>query len=141
MGLLRTTAGGATAFTLAGLAGLHLAWAAGAAWPAETRDDLAAEVVGADQVPSAAACAVVAGLLAVAAAATADAGGPRRAGILGRRAAQGAGVVLAGRGAVGLMAWPWMRRTRPRFAARDLRAYSPLCLLLAAGVKVALGPR
>ncbi len=136
----RALAGAVSGLALAGLAGVHLAWAAGSAWPAASRADLAAEVVGADHVPSAAACAGVAGLLTVAAAAVGDGSGARRTGPVGRAAGLGAAAVLAGRGVAGLAANPWLRRSRPRFAARDARIYSPLCLALAAGMTAALRP-
>ena len=48
---------------LAGLAGLHVAWAAGSSWPLPDKAALSDAVIGHDTFPSAAACLVVAGAL------------------------------------------------------------------------------
>lgn len=48
---------------LAGLAGLHVAWAAGSSWPLPDKAALSDAVIGRDTFPSAAACLIVAGAL------------------------------------------------------------------------------
>ena len=50
---------------LAGLAGLHVIWAAGASWPLPDNASLSDAVIGHDRFPSPAACLAVAGALAV----------------------------------------------------------------------------
>ncbi len=123
------------AAALLAIAGLHVLWAGGSAWPAPTRDTLADLVAGREggAVPSAAACTAVAGLLATAAALVA--GRPRRLPRVRRAGAAGVAVVLAIRGACGLAGHTDLvspGSTSPRFRRLDRGYYSPLCLSLAA---------
>jgi len=48
---------------LAGLAGLHIAWAAGSSWPLRDRATLSEAVIGHGRFPSPVACLAVAGVL------------------------------------------------------------------------------
>ncbi len=131
---------GLTAATLAGLAGVHGAWAGGSAFPFTTRAELADAMVGADEVPGPAACATMAGLLA--GAATLVAGVPI---VPPRWRRVGLGViagVLALRGVLGLTG-STSRLVRgagrgERFRRLDRTYYAPVSLALAAGAATAL---
>lgn len=136
----------ASAATLAALAGLHLAWGAGAAWPAPDRAALAA-AFDMDEVPGAGACVAVAGLLAASAGLTVSRVRPSRdrtgstgalpLGVvdLGLR---GAAAVLALRGVGGLVG-DGLGRGGARFRRLDAALYAPLCLALAAGLASTTG--
>lgn len=129
---------GAAAAFLA-IAALHAYWALGGCWPGRDPEGLARAVVGGPpgmRFPGRAATwAVVAVLLVAAAVALAVAGVvalPVPATLV-RAAALGGVAVLALRGLVGFAD----TRLRPhtvgsRFATLNVRLYSPLCLLLAA---------
>jgi hypothetical protein len=123
------------AVTLLGIAGLHVAWGLGSAWPAEDRDELADLMAGraGGAVPPPAACAAVATLLAAASGLVA--GRPRRLPRLRRAGAVGVGAVLGVRGACGMAGRTDLvspGSTSARFRRLDRRWYSPLCLFLAA---------
>ena len=127
--------GRAAATVLAGLAGLHVAWGLGSSFPLASRDELADAVVGAPTVPPPVACFSVAVALAAASALAADLSigsvGVRRA---GRGVVAG---VLTTRGSLGLLGRTDLlspTSTSARFRRLDRRAYSPLCLALAAAV-------
>ena len=129
------TAERAAAAALLGIAGVHVVWASGSSWPAETREDLADLMAGraGGSVPSPAACLVVATLLASASALVA--GRPKRLPRMRRTGAIGVSVVLGVRGACGIVGRTDLvspGSTSPRFRRLDRRYYSPLCLLLAA---------
>ena len=117
---------------LAGLAGLHVAWAAGSSWPLPDKAALSDAVIGRDTFPSAAACLVVAGALTAGSAFVA--GWPASHERLQRTGAAGVVGALAVRGGLGLAG-----RTRlisptsssARFRGLDRRVYAPLCLALA----------
>jgi len=115
------------------LAGMHAAWGAGLAWPLPDRDALADAVIGAAEVPPAAACFAVSGALAAASALVAGWPGGSRPAV--RRLGTGMVVaVLAGRGALGLAGRTRLvspASTSARFARLDRHVYSPLCLALA----------
>ncbi len=128
--------------TLASLAGLHLSWAAGSAWPARDRTRLAQLVAGTERMPDAGACLAVGAALGTAAVVVAGGGGERRVARRVRR------LVAAGflvRGAAGLsgqtgrlVSWT----PSAEFARHDRRLYGPLCLLIGASVLTsAEGPR
>jgi uncharacterized protein DUF3995 len=119
---------------LAAIAAVHLAWAAGSAWPLESRAALADAVIGRaeGEVPPPRDCAAVAALLAIAASLVA--GRPRRWPTLRRRGVQAVSLSLAGRGAAGLSGRTELLSPgscSPRFRELDRRLYSPLCLALA----------
>ena len=120
--------------TLAGIGAVHVAWAAGSAWPFADRERLARAIdgVGADRFPSAAMSLGVAGLLFTAAALIA-AHERGRGGQVARLGAAGAAVTLLGRGVVGL-ARPGLLPAgdAPPFARLNATVYSPLCLALGA---------
>jgi Protein of unknown function (DUF3995) len=122
----------AGATVLAGLSALHLAWAAGSAWPARSRSELSAVMAGRSEVPSPVACVVVATGLAGAAGLVGGVGGDRPVARLAR-AALAAGFLV--RGVAGLsgntrLLVPWT--PAPRFVRLDRRYYGPLCLAIAA---------
>ena len=130
----RTALSGPAAAVLAGIAGLHVLWGAGVAWPAADRTALADAVAGAEEMPPPGACFAVAGALVTAAAVTAGAGGGRR---LVRLARTGVAVVLLVRGVAGVtgatgLLVPWAPSRR--FQALDRRWYGPLCLCLGSSV-------
>ncbi len=118
---------------LAGLAGLHVAWAAGSSWPLPDEAALADAVIGHDRVPSPAASLLVAGALAAGSAVVA--GRPARARRVQRIGATGVVAVLSMRGALGVAGLTHLvspGSSSPRFLRLDRRVYAPLCLTLAA---------
>lgn len=130
-------AGYAASATLAGLAGLHVAWGVGASFPFTSRAALADAVVGTTEVPPPAACYSVAAALAMASGLAADVplGSPRLR-VAGR---VGVAIVLGARGILGLSGRTDLvspASASRRFRRLDRRLYSPLCLLL--GTAVAL---
>ena len=131
------SARGATAATLLGLAGLHVAWGTGSSFPLPDRDALADAVVGRRSVPSPAACFAVAAALTVAAALVADVPGLPRG--VQRLGVTGVAAVLTTRAALGFAGRtdavsPGSASTR--FRRLDRRVYSPLCAALAGGAIV-----
>lgn len=131
-----TALSGSAAVVLAGVAGLHALWGAGAAWPASDRGQLADAVAGTEEMPAPGACFAVAGALLAAAALVADGGDQRRPVRLARAGFAG-GLLVRGvmgvTGTTGLLA-PWAPSAS--FQARDRRWYGPLCLAL--GLSIAL---
>ncbi len=128
--------GGAAA--LAGIGGLHLAWAAGSTWPMASRAALADTVAGTTEPPGAPACSVVGIGLIGAAVLTAGGGGDRSVARLARTGLA-AGLVLRGiTGVTGITGalLPWSPSAR--FVALDRRRYGPLCLVLGAEVALAV---
>ncbi|MFF4338436.1 DUF3995 domain-containing protein [Kitasatospora sp. NPDC001540] len=127
----------AVAGTLAAVGGLHALWAR-TPWPCRSRAEFADLVVGTtpEQLPSAAACLGVAGLLGTGAYLVAARGGALPAtGPRWLRTAGTAGVatVLLARGLAG----PRLLTDRsPRFVRLDRRLYAPLCTALGAGAAV-----
>ncbi|MFJ9766333.1 DUF3995 domain-containing protein [Streptomyces erythrochromogenes] len=120
---------------LAAIAALHAVWVR-SPWPLGSPAELAEVVVGAEQeaLPSAAATAAVAGLLAAASGMVLDGARPDSA--LGRARLVRAGLwtvsaVLAARGLGGLVVSGLDLQQAPaRYTEMDLRLYSPLCLAL-----------
>ncbi|WP_199425329.1 DUF3995 domain-containing protein [Actinotalea solisilvae] len=125
---------------LAAAAALHAVWAAGSAWPARDRRELANLVAGTDEFPGPVPCIAVAGALTLAAAlVTSEAGGAR-----GRAARAALTVGFAVRGVAGAagatrVLVPWT--PSDRFVAMDRRFYGPLCLVIAALVAAGLPGR
>ncbi|GAB4583897.1 DUF3995 domain-containing protein [Nocardia sp. IFM 10818] len=128
-------AGWTSAAALAGIAGIHVAWALGWRWPGHDDATLAQRVVGPNsELPSAGLTYVVAGLLvaaagAVGAATVDDRRLPRLAawgvaGVLGARGVAGAGSAAA----AGFDEIYW---------TLEAAVYAPLCLALAAGAGLA----
>lgn len=136
---VRSVTRAATATTLFGIGGLHVAWGRGSTFPFASRDRLNDAVIGRDATPSPGACYGVAGLLTAAAGLVAGLpnrrGGLRRAGVctvaltLGTRAALGfAGKTeLVSPGSVS-----------PTFLRMDRRVLAPLCAALAVGAVASL---
>jgi hypothetical protein len=128
-----------TAGTLLGIAGLHVAWGRGSPFPFATTAELTDAVVGNDVVPSPAACYAVAGLLTVAAGATA--GLPAPTSRLRRLTVLGAAAVLATRAVAGFAGRTDVLvpgSTPVRFRRNDRRAFAPLCAGLALGAVLSL---
>jgi hypothetical protein len=118
---------------LAGLAGLHVVWAAGSSWPLPEKASLSDAVIGHDKSPSPAACLAVAGALAAGSAFVA--GWPARSERLQRAGAGGVVAALSLRGALGLAGLTHLvspGSSSRRFRELDRRLYAPLCLTLAA---------
>jgi Protein of unknown function (DUF3995) len=129
----------AGATVLAGLSALHLAWAAGSAWPAGDRHELARVMAGRDEVPSTAACMVVGVGLGCAAALVAGAGRDAPAARLARA---GLAAGFLARGVAGLTGTthrlvPWT--PQGRFVQLDRRYYGPLCCAIALSAARAAG--
>ncbi len=132
----------AAAATLAGIAGLHVAWGLGSSFPFSRREDLADAVVGAPQVPSPASCYAVAVALTAASALAADL--PVASRPLRRLGRAGVAAVLGARGVIGVagrtdLAVPGS--TSPRFRRNDRRYFAPLCLVVAAATATAVPAR
>lgn len=143
-----------TAAGLLAVAALHAVWASGASWPADDPASFARSVVGVnsvDQLPSSAATAGIAVLMAGAAGlllVRADVLGARVRGLaeakLPRRLlAAGSGVVagvllLRGIGGLTMHAAGRTSQVPAEFATRDLWIYSPLCVALGLGALLAV---
>lgn len=108
---------------LGSLAALHLVWAFGWRFPARSRAELAEAVVGAPDMPSAAACVAVAAALGSAGAIAAGAGG------VSPQARSARTLIGAGLVARGVLGAPAPGDTFRRW---DARLYRPACLLLGA---------
>ena len=127
------TSGMARRLGVAGLlavAAVHANWARGSAWPLADRHQLARAVAGRAEMPPAAACLAIAGLLSVAAGLVA--GVPRGAPRLRRLGATGVVAVLTARGVLGAAGLTPQQADSATFAHWDRRLFSPLCLALAA---------
>jgi hypothetical protein len=128
-----------TAGTLLGIAGVHVAWGRGSTFPFATVADLTDAVVGKDVVPSPPACYAVAGLLTVAAAATAGLPVPTSRGR--RLTVLGAATVLAIRATAGFAGRTDLLvpgSESARFRRNDRRVFAPLCAALATGAVMSL---
>jgi hypothetical protein len=120
---------------LTGLAGLHVAWAAGSSWPLPDREALADAVAGrpGEPFPSPAACLAVAALLTAGAATTA--GRPHCVPRVARAGSAAVSAAFAIRGVLGLAGRTDLvspGSASPRFRRLDRRCYAPLCLVIAA---------
>jgi Protein of unknown function (DUF3995) len=128
--------GGLTATVLLAIAGLHVMWGLGSAFPFRSREQLADSVVGKSEVPPLGACVAVASALTLAAVLVSGVVPfpPRLRSIALRTAAS----VLATRGvagAVGHTAALSPGSDSATFQRLDKKLYAPLCLWLAAGVR------
>jgi hypothetical protein len=121
------------------IAAIHVAWGAGMRWPRQTEAELVTTVIGhkRDTMPSPSQCYLAAlaifipGGIALVLAGLVQTPVPRWLVLL---AGASAALVFAGRGIAGYVpAWR-ARHPREPFASLDRRYYSPLCLLLAAGL-------
>lgn len=133
---LKRAAGHTAAAGLAGAAALHALWASGSTWPERDYDDLANLVVGRAAFPSRPLTAGVAGLLLTASAVAAAASGPTPSqSWVVRMGARTVAAILLTRGVGGLAASTLaVGNASDTFRRWDRRLYSPLCLVLAAGV-------
>ena len=142
----RQLAGLAAAAGLGLAAGVHAAWAAGSTWPASSRDELADLVVGRRPFPSAVPTLEVSALLVGGAALVAAHAGyleplRRRAPGLTRLGANTVAAVLIMRAVAGVaISWLSLAETAEPFRKWNLRLYSPLCLALGVGSKLAARP-
>jgi hypothetical protein len=128
---------------LTAIAGIHVAWGTGVRWPRKTEAHLVATVIGhrSDKMPTPNQCYLAAlaicipGIIALMLAGLIDAS------VLAFTvplAGAAAALVFAGRGIAGYVpAWR-ARHPREPFASLDRHYYSPLCLMLAAGLVVLL---
>jgi hypothetical protein len=128
---------------LTAIAGIHVAWGTGVRWPRKTEADLVATVIGhrSNKMPTPNQCYLAAlaicipGIIALMLAGLIDAS------VLAFTvplAGAAAALVFAGRGIAGYVpAWR-ARHPREPFASLDRHYYSPLCLMLAAGLIVLL---
>jgi hypothetical protein len=128
---------------LTAIAVLHVAWGAGTRWPGETEAELVTTVIGhrRDTMPSPSQCYLAAlaifipGAIALMLAGLVQTPLPPWLVLLAGAAAV---LVFAGRGIAGYVpAWR-ARHPREPFASLDRHYYSPLCLMLAAGLAVLL---
>jgi hypothetical protein len=128
---------------LTAIAAIHVAWGAGMRWPGRTEAELVTTVVGhrRDTMPSPSQCHLAAlaifipGAIALMLAGLVQTPLPPWLVLLAGAAAV---LVFAGRGIAGYVpAWR-ARHPREPFASLDRHYYSPLCLMLAAGLAVLL---
>jgi hypothetical protein len=128
---------------LTAISAVHVAWGFGMRWPRQTEAELVTTVIGhkRDTMPSPSQCYLAAlaifipGAIALLLAGVVQTPLPRWLVLL---AGAGAALVFAGRGIAGYVpAWR-ARHPREPFASLDRHYYSPLCLLLAAGLIVLL---
>lgn len=126
---MAVTAGVIAAVVLFGVALLHVHWARGGTWPAQSERELVELVAppGGSRIPAGPTY-VVAGLLVAASALVVAASSTDLQ--LVRWGALTVAAVLAARGVGGLLISGILRRTS-RFARLDRRWFSPLCLTLA----------
>jgi hypothetical protein len=128
---------------LTAIAAVHVAWGVGVRWPRRSEIELVTTVIGhrRDTMPPPFQCYVAAlaifipGAIALMLAGIVQTALPPWLVIL---AGAGAALVFAGRGIAGYVpAWR-ARHPREPFASLDRHYYSPLCLMLAAGLAVLL---
>jgi hypothetical protein len=128
----------AGAVVLGSLAALHLAWAAGATWPAGDRARLADSVAGLPRMPGRLACWIVAVGLGAAAAAVSGIGGRRHLVQFARVCIAAAFLVRGAAGVAGRTRWLIRWTPSARFVVLDRRYYGPLCLLIGASAAVSV---
>jgi hypothetical protein len=128
---------------LTAIAAMHVAWGVGVRWPRRTEAELVTTVIGhrRDTMPPPFQCYLAAlaifipGAIALMLAGLVQTALPTW---LVALAGAGAAAVFAGRGIAGYVpAWR-ARHPREPFASLDRHYYSPLCLMLAAGLVVLL---
>ena len=128
---------------LAAIAGIHVAWGTGVRWPRKTEAELVTTVIGhkRDIMPSPSQCYLAALAIFIPGAIALMLAGLVQTPLplwLITLAAAAAALVFAGRGIAGYVpAWR-ARHPREPFASLDRHYYSPLCLMLAAGLAVLL---
>jgi hypothetical protein len=116
---------------LLAIAGLHVAWGVGSAFPFANRERLADVVVGAEEVPPLAACFTVTAALLVGAAALSEGIAlPTRLRIAVLRAMAAVLGIRSVLGFLGVTRWVSPASTSPTFRRRDRVLYSPLTLAL-----------
>ena len=132
---MRRALGYPTSGLLAAIAGLHIAWGLGSAFPFRTRANLADAVIGSVDVPPPVACYAVAAALTTASLLVADVGIlPPRVRRLGRIVIAGVLTIRGVAGIAGRTDALSPGSTSPRFHRLDRRVYSPLCLALGAAI-------
>jgi hypothetical protein len=128
---------------LTAIAAIHVAWGKGVRWPRNTEAELVAAVIGhrSNRMPSPNQCYLAAlaifipGAVALVLAGLVPTPLPPWLVLL---AGAGVALVFAGRGIAGYVpAWR-ARHPREPFASLDRHYYSPLCLILAAGLAALL---
>jgi hypothetical protein len=125
-----------TATALFAIAGLHVLWGLGSAFPFRDREQLADSVVGTREVPPFTACMAVAAALTFAAVLVAGvAPFPRRVRALALRVVASVLLTRGVAGAFGRTSTLSPGSDSPTFVRLDKKIYSPLCLWLAAGVR------
>ena len=128
---------------LTSIAAVHVAWGGGMRWPRQTEAELVTTVIGhkGHTMPSPSQCYLAALAIFIPGAIALMLAGLVQTPLppwLVLFAGAGAALVFAGRGIAGyLPAWR-ARHPREPFASLDRRYYSPLCLVLAAGLVVLL---
>jgi hypothetical protein len=142
MHIVSMLAAALVAVCLVALAILHVYWGLGGLWPARTRAELGPMVVGtppSTAMPNLLACLIIAGLLVTAALLVAMAGFLPEPSWVWRVGSIGVGVVLAVRGLGGYADGRLRPQTRATpFYSLNRTIYSPLCLILAASIALAL---
>ena len=141
------TVAGLIAVVLGAIAVLHVYWGFGGVWPGTDRKSCARAVAGfrgIDRMPPPAACfAVAAGLASIALSGLVLTGliaAPFLPAVYVRAMVLIAGLVFLARGTLGFT--PFWRRLTPEipFARNDMRWFSPLCLLVGAGLLYLAAP-
>jgi hypothetical protein len=128
---------------LTAIAAMHVAWGLGVRWPRRNEADLVTTVIGhkRNTMPTPIQCYLAALAIFIPGAIALLLAGLVRTALppgLVALAGAGAAAVFAGRGIAGyLPAWR-ARHPREPFASLDRHYYSPLCLMLAAGLVVLL---
>src|SRR5882757_9075609 len=128
---------------LTAIAGIHVAWGTGVRWPRKTEAELVTAVIGhrSDRMPTPNQCYLAAlaifipGAIALMLAGLVQTPLPPWLVLL---AGTAAALVFAGRGIAGYVPVWRARHPREPFASLDRHYYSPLCLMLAAGLAVLL---
>ena len=130
-------------FLLTAIAVIHVAWGTGVRWPRKTEAELVTTVIGhrSDRMPSPSQCYIAALAIFIPGAIALMLAGLVQTALppwLVALAGAGAAAVFAGRGIAGYVpAWR-ARHPREPFASLDRHYYSPLCLMLAAGLAALL---
>jgi hypothetical protein len=128
---------------LTAIAGIHVAWGTGVRWPRKTEAELVSTVIGhrSDKMPTPNQCYLAALAICIPGIIALMLAGLINGSVLASTiplAGAAAALVFAGRGIAGYVpAWR-ARHPREPFASLDRHYYSPLCLMLAAGLAVLL---
>ena len=127
---------GALCLVLAGIAALHAYWGLGGRWPGHDEAGLADRVIG---KTFAVAVAILAGVSLIALVSFRDLQGPSK--LLVQLAYGVFTAVFLLRGMAGYVPAIWRRSAGTAFVRLNTRYYSPLCLLLGAGLIANLAGR